>query len=110
MVLSMFPKLRGILPHDEQSSEDQKRAALLSHKVVRVRPLEGLKLSVDFDSGVTKTYDVKPLMEKLDVLGALRDKKFFETASVDEGGCGVIWKNSLDLSSGELWETGKPHV
>jgi hypothetical protein len=110
MVLDRFPKLRGILPHDAQSSDDQKRAAFLSHKVVRVRPLEGLKLSVDFDSGVTKTYDVKPLMEKLDVFGALRDRKFFESATVDSNGCGVIWNNNLDLSSGELWENGKPQA
>lgn len=110
MVFGKFPELRFKLPHEAQCSDEQKRAAFLSHKVVSVRPLEDLKLSVDFDSGVTKTYDVKPLMEKLEVFGVLRDRRFFESAAVDTGGCGVIWNNRLDLSSGELWQNGKPQA
>lgn len=107
MVLSKFSELRFKLPHEAQNGDDQKRAAFLSHKVVRVRPLEDLKLSVDFVSGETKTYDVKPLLEKWDVFGALRDKRLFESAFVDSSGYGVVWNNRLDLSGDELWANGK---
>ena len=76
------------------------------HKIKNVFPLSDYRLSVQFSEGVTKIYDVKPLLEKIPEFSALRDNAEFECVSVDVGGYGIIWNDELDLSCDELWENG----
>ncbi|MBR3327996.1 MAG: DUF2442 domain-containing protein [Atopobiaceae bacterium] len=76
------------------------------HKVDEVYALPGLRLSVLFSEGVTKLYDVVPLMERLDAFEALRDERLFDCVAVDVGGYGIVWNDDLDLSCDELWEHG----
>ena len=77
------------------------------HKIKSVVPISGFRLNVQFSEGVTKTYDMKPLFEKLPAFRQLQDnpEKFY-SVSVDVGGYGVIWNDELDLSCDELWENG----
>ena len=76
------------------------------HKVKNVSALPDYKLSVQFCEGLTKTYDVKPLFEKIPVFAQLKNEEVFFCVSVDVGGVGIIWNDELDLSCDELWENG----
>lgn len=77
------------------------------HKVKCVTGLSDFKLSVQFAEGVTKIYDMEPLVEKLPVFAELKnDPQLFHCVEVDVGGYGIIWNDDLDLSCDELWENG----
>ena len=77
------------------------------HKVKNVTPLPAFKLSVQFCEGVTKIYDVTPLISKWDMFKVLNDKpEIFSTVEVDVGGYGIIWGDDLDISCDELWANG----
>lgn len=79
----------------------------LFHKVRRVTPLPGFKLSVLFATGETKVYDVEPLFARLKAFQQLEKRPIlFEDVRVDVGGCGIVWNDDLDLSCDELWEHG----
>lgn len=76
------------------------------HKVDEVYALPDLRLSVLFAEGVTKAYDVTPLLGRFPVFEALRDEALFQSVSVDVGGYGIVWNDDIDLSCDELWEHG----
>ena len=77
------------------------------HKVKTVIPIDDYKLLVQFVSGVTKVYDVKPLFEWEDVFKTLIENELFYSVYVDVGGNGIVWNDDIDLSCDELWEKGK---
>lgn len=72
-------------------------------KILSVQPLENKKLLIKFAHGVEKTYDCKPLMEKILPFKALENEGFFKQVKVDGGGYGVSWDDKVDLSEYELW-------
>lgn len=77
------------------------------HKIKCIAALPDFKLSVQFAVGVTKIYDMAPLVEKLPVFEELKyDVQLFNCVEVDVGGYGIIWNDDLDLSYDELWENG----
>ena len=77
------------------------------HKVKNVTPLPDFKLSVQFCEGVTKIYDVAPLISKWDMFAVLNTQpEIFGTVEVDVGGYGIIWGDDLDISCDELWANG----
>jgi hypothetical protein len=76
------------------------------HKIKSVQPLPNMILYVEFISGDTKCYDVKPLMDKWEVFKDLEQCRLFNLVSVDTGGYGVIWNDYIDLACNELWENG----
>lgn len=76
------------------------------HKIDEVHALPDFMLSVQFSEGVTKLYDMKPLMEKHAAFRSLRDKTLFSCVKVDVGGHGIVWNDNVDLSCDELWEHG----
>ena len=76
------------------------------HKVKSVFPLEDYKLLVQFISGVTKVYDIKPLFNWKDVFKTLKENELFYDVSVDQGGYGISWNDDVDLSCDELWDNG----
>ncbi|MGN0268394.1 MAG: DUF2442 domain-containing protein [Lachnospiraceae bacterium] len=78
------------------------------HKIKDIRALPDLRLSVQFSEGITKIYNMKPLIEQIPVFDELRrDEDLFYSVSVDTGGYGVIWNDDLDLSCDELWDNGE---
>ena len=77
------------------------------HNVKAVFPLEDYKLLVQFVSGVTKIYDVKPLFGWKDVFKTLKENDLFYGVYVGPAGYGFIWNDDVDLSCDELWENGK---
>lgn len=77
------------------------------HKVKNVLPLEDYMLSVQFEDGTSKKYDVKPLFSKWTVFKDLTNiKGLFEQVKVDMGGYGVVWNDDIDLSCDELYYNG----
>ena len=76
------------------------------HKVKNVFPIEDYRLLVQFVSGVTKIYDVKPLFEWKTVFKTLKEFELFYGVAVDAGGNGISWNDYADLSCEELWENG----
>lgn len=77
------------------------------HKIKNVSPLPDYRLSVQFSEGVTKLYDVKPLLEKIPAFECLlKQPDVFHEVSADTGGYGIVWNDELDLSCDELWEHG----
>mgnify|MGYP003310059847 FL=1 len=77
------------------------------HRLRAVYPLPDLKLCAVFREGVTKIYDVKPLLEKWEVFKELKDEDLFDSVHVDLGGYGIIWNDRIDLSSDSIWEKGE---
>lgn len=76
------------------------------HKVKGVYPLPCMRLSVVFANGTTKTYEVTPLLERIDAFRVLEDERVFNGVEVDVGGYGIVWNDDVDLSCDELWENG----
>lgn len=77
------------------------------HKVKDVAPLPGNKLSVQFSEGVTKLYDMTPLINSIPAFQHfLEHPEDFHSVTVDIGGYGIVWNDDLDLSCDELWENG----
>lgn len=80
---------------------------MVFHKIKNVSALPEYKLSVQFSEGVTKIYDVKPLMDRMAVFAKLKNRpEQFAAVSVDTGGYGIVWDDELDLSCDELWSHG----
>ena len=77
------------------------------HKIKNIFSLEDYKLLVQFVSGVTKIYDVKPLFKWKEVFNTLKEDGLFYDVSIDIGGNGIVWNDDVDLSCDELWENGK---
>ena len=73
--------------------------------VKSVRALAGKKLLVEFDNGVTKTYDCTPLLTT-EAFRSLADKALFRSVRVDGPGYAVIWNDQIDLAESELWLNG----
>ena len=77
------------------------------HKVKCVNALPEYKLSVQFAEGITKVYDVKPLLNKHPAFQFLKDNpELFTKVKVDKGGYGIVWNDDLDLSCNELFTNG----
>ncbi|MBQ2642408.1 MAG: DUF2442 domain-containing protein [Eubacterium sp.] len=78
------------------------------HKVNNVETLNDNVLSVKFAEGITKTYDLKPIMKKWKQFSVLKeDTDLYESVEVDQGGYGIYWNDELDLSCNELFDNGK---
>ena len=59
----------------------------------------------DFDNGIFKLYDCRPLFD-LPQFHLLRTEAFFRAVRVDPGGYGISWNDDIDLSEYELWTRG----
>ncbi|MBR5048849.1 MAG: DUF2442 domain-containing protein [Erysipelotrichaceae bacterium] len=77
------------------------------HKIKAVSALPDLRLSVQFAEGVTKMYDVRPLLSKWEPFRTFeKEPELFYDVEVDTGGYGIIWNDDLDLSCDELFDNG----
>ena len=76
------------------------------HMVKFVAALPDFILSVQFNEGVTKIYDVKLWFDKQKVFHQLFDLRLFYSVKVDMGGFGISWNDEVDLHCNELWNKG----
>ncbi|MBQ8292174.1 MAG: DUF2442 domain-containing protein [Bacilli bacterium] len=78
------------------------------HKVKFVAYNPDYKLTVQFSEGVTKIYDLKQVINKIEAFKIFEERPYLmEDVKVDTGGYGIIWNDELDLSCDELWKNGK---
>ena len=77
------------------------------YKVKNVKALDNYIIHVDFESGVSKKYDIKMLLTNFKEFETLiKVNGLFEQVKVDLGGYGISWNDDLDLSCNELYENG----
>lgn len=80
------------------------------HKIKNVSALQNYKLFVQFTEGVSKIYDVLPLIKNFDIFSELTSKEEFSSVTVDVNGYGVIWEDKIDISCNELFLNGKAYT
>ena len=77
------------------------------HLIRSLSTTRDFHLVAQFDDGTIKSYDVEKLSRRNGVFKELiAEPMLFAKAKVDVGGYGVIWTDSIDLSSEEIWANG----
>ncbi len=78
------------------------------HLIRSLSTTKDFHLIAQFDDGSIKSYDLETLSNKISVFKELvANPALFAKAKVDVGGYGIVWNESLDLSSEEIWKNGK---
>lgn len=70
-------------------------------KVVRVKPLDGFRLSLTFENGESGLADLSDLAGR-GVMSVWDDRSVFEQASVTEAGA-VEWPGGIDICGDSLY-------
>ncbi|MBR2036751.1 MAG: helix-turn-helix domain-containing protein [Lachnospiraceae bacterium] len=79
----------------------------MTHRIISVTPLDNMILSVVFQNGIEKVYDVRSLYDVFPQFQVLEKvKHLFEEVQVDVGGYGISWNDELDLDANTIWEEG----
>lgn len=73
--------------------------------VSSVKPNPDYTLSVEFENGEKRLYDVKPLFAKWPVFQQLKDNNLFQSVKNDDG-YGIVWNEDIDLACDELYYNG----
>lgn len=76
---------------------------MLQPKLVLVKPIESDQLLLVYETGESKIFDVKPYISG-SWYGELRNKEYFATVHIIEGGNGIEWENGQDISPHELYD------
>ena len=77
------------------------------NKVKAIFPLSDYSLLVQFENEEKKQYNIKHLVNEIDVFKALfYTPGLFEQVKVDTGGYGISWNDEIDLSCDELYCNG----
>ena len=77
------------------------------HKVTTAYPLAHRFIFACFTDGEIRVYDMANLIEKIPLFKNLHDEKLFDAVKVDAGGYGISWNDDIDLSSDEIYESGR---
>ncbi len=79
----------------------------MEHRINTVKPLKNFVVSVIFQNGVKKEYDVHQLFSAFPQFRKLENtENLFEQVKVDIGGYGISWNDELDLNAEEIWRDG----
>lgn len=73
--------------------------------ITSVKPNPDYTLSIEFENGEKRRYDVKPLFSKWPVFQQLTDNDLFQSVKND-GGYGIVWNEDIDLACDELYYNG----
>ena len=76
------------------------------HKAVDLQFLEGTALSVTFQDGKVKLYDMRNLFSKYPQLKALEDRELFLSGKL-MGAYGIAWNDELDIEAETIYEDGE---
>lgn len=80
----------------------------MTHRIKEVRTLKNFVVSVIFQGGIEKTYDVKGLFTEYPQFQVFETMpELFEQVKVDVGGYGIFWNDELDLAADEIWNCGQ---
>jgi hypothetical protein len=81
--------------------------------VVDVRPLDGHKLELTFQDGLSAVVDLDRVIGRFEgVFAPLKDPEYFRTVRVDPEVGTIVWPNGADLCPDVLYSyaSGKPIV
>lgn len=79
----------------------------MAHRIKEVKPLENFVVSVIFQNGIEKEYDMKRLFKDFPQFTQFENnKELFAEVKVDMGGYGISWNDELDLDAEEIWKEG----
>jgi len=78
---------------------------MLQPKVMEVVPLADYKLSLTFETGEIKVFDVKPYISG-DWFGQLMDVEYFNSVHVTERT--IEWAGGQDIAPHELYDLSEP--
>lgn len=78
--------------------------------VVFVKPLDGNRVSLSFEDGVTGEVDLAALVEFRGVFAPLADKAFFDQVEVNAELGTIVWPNGADIDPDVLYSlvSGEP--
>ena len=76
---------------------------MLQPKIVEVKPMKNNILSLRYETGEHKYFDVSPYI-KGSWFGKLSDFSYFSTVHLISGGRGIEWADGQDISPHELYE------
>lgn len=76
------------------------------HKAVELEFLDGTALTVTFQDGTVKKYDMSALFDKYPQLRALEDRQLFLSGAL-VGAYGICWNDDLDIEVETIYEDGE---
>ena len=80
----------------------------MPHTIKSVTPLPNYILQVHFRNGFTKQYDLKPLIQDIDIYRHfLVEEKMYYDIRISDDGQAVAWGEYLDCGCEEMWYNGK---
>lgn len=80
----------------------------MTHRIKKVKPLKNFVVSVIFQDGVEKKYDMGRVFTKYPQFRAFESVAgLFEQVKVDVGGYGISWNDELDLDAETIWSDGE---
>ncbi len=80
---------------------------MLQPKLLKVIPVETLKLHLFYETGEEKIFDVAPYAIG-DWYGMLKRTDYFKTVRVLPGGVGIEWLEGQDIAPHELYDGSVP--
>ena len=87
--------------------ENTLKSLILCDRIKEVKTLENFVVSVIFQDGVEKEYDVKQLFSVFPQFQVFEtESSLFKQVTVDVGGCGISWNDELDIAAEEVWDNG----
>lgn len=79
----------------------------MTHRIQSVKPLNDLRVSVLFQNGVEKEYDIHNLYSVFPQFKEFEmNSDLFNQVQVDVGGYGISWNDNLDLDAEDIWDDG----
>lgn len=76
---------------------------MLQPKLIKVEPIDLLKLRLYYETGEVKLFDVTPYATG-SWYGQLKDEDYFRTVQMLPGGIGIEWPSGQDIAPHELYE------
>jgi hypothetical protein len=86
---------------------------MFSIDVVEVRPLDGRRLQLTFQDGLTAEVDLDRIIKRFEgVFAPLTEPEYFRTVRVDPEIGTIVWPNGADLAPEVLYSyaAGKPII
>ena len=79
----------------------------MTHRIKNIVALNDYILSVTFQNGIVKEFDLKKYLTLFPQLELLtKDIELYKQVKVDAGGYGISWNDELDLDAEDIWESG----
>lgn len=79
---------------------------MLQPKLLKVEPMENMRLHLFYETGEEKVFDVSAYAEG-PWFGELRDRAYFQSVRILPDGTGIEWAGGQDVAPHELYEQGK---